>query len=158
MFTLQIIENNDPLPGVWLEPFKQYASVPDDSRDALLESLLKSAILRVQEYADRALLVCRVRQTGAPDAETGLFRLYLGGGEEVSVALADSGETASYTQKTANLLAVPVYGAPVVVEFTTVKDQAWREQAKPTVFRYATALYDGEPVEALNAILNEVLY
>ena len=157
MFTLQIIENTDALPNVWLEPFKQYASVPDDGRDALLLSLLKSAILRVQEYADRALLVCRVRQTGTPDAETGLFRLYLGGGEEVSVTLDYDGSTVPCVRNTANSLLIFTSGMPVTVEFTTVKDDGWREQAKSTVFRYATALYDGEPVESLNSILNEVL-
>ena len=74
---LQIIENNDTLPTAWLEAFKQYASVPDDGRDALLLGLLRSAIYRVQEYADRALLKCRVRQTGEADAKTGQIRLYL---------------------------------------------------------------------------------
>ena len=88
MFTLQIIENNDPLPAGWLEPFKQYASVPDDGRDAMLLHLLKSAILRVQEYADRAILRCRVRQTGESDPETGLFRLYLGGENDTELAPA----------------------------------------------------------------------
>lgn len=157
MFTLQIIENNDPLPAGWLEPFKQYASVPDDGRDAMLLHLLKSAILRVQEYADRAILRCRVRQTGESDPETGLFRLYLGGGEDLSVTYDYGGEEASYTQKEANLLRILPRGSAVAAEFTTVPLDSWREQARPTVLRYATALYDGEDPATLNSILNEVL-
>jgi hypothetical protein len=157
MFTLQILDNTDPLPGVWLEPFKQYASVPDDGRDALLESLLKSAILRVQEYGDRALVRCRVRQTGTPDPETGLFRLYLGGGEDVSVTFDYDGSPAPWTRNTDGSLTIRTHGSPVSVEFTTVPLASWKEQAKSTVFRYATALYDGADVATLNSILNEVL-
>lgn len=154
---LQIIENNDPLELAWLEAFKQYASVPDDLRDDLLRRILRTAILRVQEYADRALIRCRVRQTGEADAKTGQIRLYLGGGEEISVTYDYGGEEAPYTQKTANLLVVSPRGSLVTVEFTTIPVESWLEQAQPTVFRYATAIYDGEALDVLNSILNEVL-
>jgi hypothetical protein len=157
MNRLQIIESDDRLAQAWLEPFKQYASVPDNGRDALLLHLLKSAILRVQEYADRALLRCRVRQTSRTDAETGLVRLYLGGGEVTSVTFDYGGEEAPYTQKRADSLAVAAKDTEVTVEFTTAPLDSWREKASITVFRLATALYDGESTETCNAILNEVL-
>lgn len=157
MNRLEIIENNDPLELAWLEAFKQYASVPDDLRDDLLRRILRTAILRVQEYADRALIRCRVRQVCRSDAETGQIRLYLGGGEEISVTYDYGGEEAPYTQKTADLLVISPRGSLVTVEFTTIPAKSWRDQAQPTVFRYATAIYDGEAVEVLNSILNEVL-
>ena len=157
MHRLEIIENNDSLELAWLEAFKQYASVPDDLRDDLLRRCLKAAILRVQEYADRALIRCRARQTCRSDSETGQIWLYLGGGEEISVTYDYGGEEAPYTQKTTDLLVVSPRGSLVTVEFSTIPAQSWRDQAQPTVFRYATALYDGEPVETLNSILNEVL-
>ena len=154
---LQIIENNDTLPTAWLEAFKQYASVPDDGRDALLLGLLRSAIYRVQEYADRALLKCRVRQTGEADAKTGQIRLYLGGGEVVSVAYDYGGEEAPYTQNADDLLTVQARGSAVSVIFDTKPLRSWREEAQPTVFKLATAMYDGEDTATCNAILNEVL-
>ena len=154
---LDIIDNKDPLADAWLEPFKQYASVSDDGRDALLLTLLRSAILRVQEYADRALFRCRVRQTCRPDAETGQIRLYLGGGEDLSVTYDYDGSEVPYVRNTANLITVQARGSVISVEYTTRTSDSWRDQARPTVFRYATALYDGEPLETLNSILNEVL-
>ena len=42
---LELISFDDGFCRSYLEQFKQYASVPDDSRDALLNSLLKAAVL-----------------------------------------------------------------------------------------------------------------
>ena len=72
------IEWNGILRGNLLEEFKQYASIPDGSRDAMLLSILKNAILKVQEYGDRALIpctvtqVCRVPPTGYPIRKAGI--------------------------------------------------------------------------------------
>lgn len=157
MRRLEIISKDDKLANAWLEPFKQYASVSDNSRDALLHKLLTTAILRVQEYGDRALIECHCRQTCTADSETGQIRLYLGGGDILSVSYDYGGEEAPYVQKTADLLTVSARRSPVTVDFTTKPSAPWRDEAQATVFRYATALYDGEPVEVLNSILNEVL-
>lgn len=157
MNRLDILRNDDPLAGAWLEAFKQYASVPDDGRDALLLSLLRSAIYKVQEYGDRALLRCRVRQTSRCDAETGQIRLYLGGGEDLAVTYDYNGSEAPYVRNTANLITVQARGSIISVEFDTIPSESWRQEARATVFRYATALYDGADTPELNSILNEVL-
>ena len=60
MIELEIIERNE-VPAQWMTGFKSFASVADDSQDALLESLLIRAVLRVQEMADRSILGCRFR-------------------------------------------------------------------------------------------------
>lgn len=151
------IDKDDSLACTWMEGFKQYASVPDDGRDALLLGLLRTAILRVQEYSDRALLRCRVRQTCAPDAETGRIRLYLGGGEDLAVTFAHDGSEAPYVRNAADLITVQARGSEINVEFSTIPSESWLVQAQPTVFRLATALYDGEQPEVCNSILNEVL-
>lgn len=156
MQRFEIIQKDDRLALAWLEAFKQYASVPDDSRDALLTRLLSAAILRVQEYADRALIECRVRQTSTTD-EKGRIWLFLGGGKDLSATYDYGGEEAACVQNTADFVTGFVRDTVVTVEFTTEPLAAWCDQARPTVFRYATALYDGEPVEVLNSILNEVL-
>lgn len=154
---LTIIDCDDKLIFAWTESFKQYASIPDDGRDALLQGLLRSAILRVQEYADRAIMTCRVRQIARSDAETGQIRLYLGGGEELAVTELNGAVCPAYVVNTPNSVTVPKRGAEYQVEFTTVPNTAWMAQAQATVFRLATALYDGEQPEVCNAILNEVL-
>ena len=154
---LDIIENKDDLHLRWLEEFKQYCSVPDNGRDALLERLLRSAIMRVQEYSNRALVVCRVRQTARSNPETGLLRLYLGGGKDLTVRFVDTPFPASYEPTGGGSIFVRPRGAAVTAEFTTDPVRSWLDEAKPTVFRYATALYDGQSAEALGSILNEVL-
>lgn len=151
------IAPDDQLPQAWLEAFKQYASIPDDGRDALLLGILKTALLRVQEYADRALLRCHIRQVCHSDAKTGEIRLYLGGGGQLTTWLLNRAESVSNQQKTADIAVVPVRDADIVAEFDTDPHQGWLVQARPTVFRLATAIYDGESVDVCNSILNEVL-
>ena len=72
MARLDIISIEENYSENFLEEFRQYASVPDNSRDALLLALLKTAVLKVQEFADRALVKCTVRQT-ARVPESGVF-------------------------------------------------------------------------------------
>lgn len=153
---LTIISNSDPLAIHWLEGFKQYASISHDGLDALLLSTLSAAILRVQEYADRALIECRVRQTATSDS-AGKIRLYLGGGKDVSVTSADGAATVQEVRNSGDSVWISPRGADACVEFTTAPSGAWREQARMTVYRYATAVYDGESPDVCNSILNEVL-
>jgi hypothetical protein len=155
--TIISFDQEAPLQRAWLEPFKQYASIPDDGRDALLEGLLRSALLQVQEYGDRALLRCRVRQTAHSDAKTGQIRLYLGGGVELSARTLDGEICPVCEQKAADIVVVSPRDADVVVEFDTVPLESWLVQAQPTVLRLATAMYDGASAEVRNSILNEVL-
>lgn len=140
-----------------LNELKQYASVPDNSRDALLRSLLRAAILKVQEYADRAFLPTKLEQTAEVDGFGSTVRLYEGGGEVLSFVDADGYEV-DYAKVDENLLRIrePFTGT-VKVTYITRPDIGDEEQLKVTVLRYATALYDGEDTETLNAILREVL-
>lgn len=156
MHELKIISALGPTPGM-LEALKQYASVPDSSRDAMLSRLLKSALLRVQEFADCALLQCEVVQTSPADEETGRIRLYLGGGEVTGVSDHESGAAAEFTAKSGVVIVPGMRGKDVDVAFTTEPVQGDIERCMPTVLRYATALYDGEEQMTLNRILLEVL-
>ena len=74
MIELDIIERNE-IPAQWLAEFKAYASVADNSQDALLESLLLRSVLRVQEMADRSILPCRFRLQ-EDEVQDGVVRLY----------------------------------------------------------------------------------
>lgn len=156
MAKLEIIDIEENYTENFLEEFRQYASVPDHSRDALLRALLKTAVLKVQEFADRALVRCTVRQT-ARVPESGVFQLYLGGGGVSSVSVPGSGWTASYDALAADRLRISPTGLDAEVVFSVEPKPADLVKLKPTVFRYGTALYDGEDTDVLNRILLECL-
>ena len=140
-----------------LEEFKQYASMPDGSRDAVLRGLLQSAILRVQEYGDKALLECVAKQVVTVPEDSGVIRLYLGGGDVESLKKTNDGNSVPFDPLPGGKLNVFVRGCEVEVIFRTKPVVGELERCKATVLRYATALYDGENTAALNSILNEVL-
>lgn len=154
MARLEIINVEDGFCRSLLEEFKQYASVPDDSRDALLVSLLRTAMLRVQESADRALLPCTVRQTSAVPEATGRLRLYLGGGTILSITGAWR-QSVPFDPLPGPYVQTFVRGQVVEITFTTEPKETDRQLLLPYVFRYATALYDGEDAATLASILNE---
>lgn len=150
---LELISFDDGFCRSYLEQFKQYASVPDDSRDALLASLLKAAVLKVQEFADTALAACTYRVTAAVPA-SGVVRLYMGGGD--IVGLEDgNGEPVSFDPLPGGRVQTYVRTGTVKVTYQTVPNEGDRERLLPTVFRYGTALYDGEEADVLNRILME---
>lgn len=154
MASLRIISSPAPSPDM-LEALKQYASVPDSGRDALLTGLLTTAYLRVQEYADRALMPCVCEQTSAIGDDR-IVRLYLGGGTVQSVKTPAGADIAFEPYGRAKLQLYTGV-SEVVVTFSTIPDMADVNRCQATVLRYATALYDGAPTEELNTILNEVL-
>lgn len=157
MAYLTIVSVDQGIPQSLIEEFKQYASMPDGSRDAVLVGLLKSAILRVQEYADAALVACTARQVAQLPDGSGTLRLYLGGGEVVSVRRMDGGDSMDFDSLPGGRLSVHGSGCEVEVVFRARPDVGNLERCRATVLRYATALYDGEGTEVLNSILNEAL-
>ena len=152
---LELISFDDGFCRSYLEQFKQYASVPDDSRDALLNSLLKSAVLKVQEFANTALAVCTYRVTAAVPA-SGVVRLYMGGGDIVGLE-DENGEQVRFDPLPGGLVQTFIRKGTVKVTYETVPNEGDRERLLPTVFRYGTALYDGEDPDVLKRILMETL-
>ena len=137
-----------------LGQLKQYASVPDDSRDALLDDLLVNAVQRVQEFADKALAVTTVRLTATVPG-SGVVRLYMGGGT-VTACTTDDGEGVDFTLLPGGRLRPAIRaGRTVQVTYTTTPNSGDRHALLPVVLRYATALYDGEDGDTLNNILKE---
>lgn len=148
MINIRIIEHDSPCIA-WLDSLKMYASVADDSQDALLNSLLLRACLRVQEMADRSILSCRIRLTDE-EAE-GLVRLYQTVSEIQSVKDAQ-GNAISWSMS-GNVMHVD--SSSVVVEYSTMPEQGDIEELLPVVYQYATALYDGEDSRTLANILSQ---
>lgn len=152
---LELISFDDGFCRSYLEQFKQYASVPDDSRDALLNSLLKAAVLKVQEFADTALAACTYRVTAAVPA-SGIVRLFMGGGDIVELE-DGNGEPVRYDPLPGGRVQTFVRTGAVKVTYQTVPNEGDRERLMQTVFRYGTALYDGEDPDVLKRILMETL-
>lgn len=152
---LELISFDDGFCRSFLEQFKQYASVPDDSRDALLTSLLKTAVLKVQEFADTAIAACTYRVTSAVPA-SGIVRLFMGGGDIVELE-DGNGEPVRFDPLPGGRVQTFVRTGAVKVTYETVPNDGDRERLLPTVFRYGTALYDGEDPDVLKRILMETL-
>ena len=137
-----------------LEDLKQYASIPDDSRDAMLQRILRNAALRVQEYADRPFLETQLRVTAAVPEDTGIVRLYMGGGE-IDGCVDAAGDFVPFDPLPGGRLLLYRRGIPVTVTYTTRPTDGDREALYHTVLRYATADYDGAETKELNSILSE---
>jgi hypothetical protein len=150
MIELSLIESDAPCMA-WLDSLKTYASVADDSQDALLNSLLLRACLRVQEMADKSILSCRFLLS--EDEAEGSVRLYQTVSEVVNVKDGE-GNGVSWVRKGRKIL---VDHTTVEVEYTTKPNPMEVEALMPVVFQYATALYDGEDSGTLANILKQCL-
>ena len=154
MASLRILSHPSPTPDM-VEALRQYASVPDHGRDKLLEEMLTTAVLRVQEYADCALIPCVCEQTSAIGDDR-MIRLYLGGGEVQSVT-GSNGQSISFEPYGKKKVLLYTGTGEATIVFRTLPSMGDVSRCKATVLRYATALYDGETTDVLNTILNEVL-
>lgn len=151
---LEVIHVEDGFCRGMLEDLKQYASIPDESRDAMLTRILRNAALRVQEYADRPFLETTLRVTAVPDAGNGIVRLYMGGGD-IEGCTDAAGDFVPFDPLPGGRLLVYRRNAPVSITYTTRPTEGDREALYHTVLRYATADYDGAETQELNQILSE---
>lgn len=150
MIQLRIIESGEPQTD-HLEQFKQYASVPDDSRDGVLQKMLKRAMLAVQEHSDTALLPCKFELT-ITDVKPGEpVRLYQGG-KTVIRAEGRNGETVEYIQA-GNSIRVSRRCATLVVVYQNEVNIPEAEKLQPVIWQLATAIYDGEDPKVQASVL-----
>lgn len=150
MIQVRITESGEPQAD-HLEQFKQYASVPDDSRDGVLQKMLKRAMLAVQEHSDTAILPCKFELT-ITDVKPGEpVRLYQGG-KTVIRAEDQNGETVEYTQA-GNSIRVSRRCATLVVVYQNEVNIPEAEKLQPVIWQLATAIYDGEDPKVQASIL-----
>ena len=147
MVSLEIIEREEPATA-WLDQFKAYASVADDSQDSLLNALLVRACIRVQEMADRSILACTLELADG-DVEDNTVRLYQTVSEVLDVTTAEGHR--QYWQPAGKN--IRVYSDTAVVRYKTEPRTADIDRLLPIVYQYATALYDGEDSKTLANIL-----
>ena len=133
--------------------FKEFAAVNAGS-EALLAEMLTRAMLAVQEWEDRSLLAATVTLTVTDREDTAApVHLYLTPSEVTSVSNAD-GEALAYSLVGKEL--IPSYRtAAVTVVYKTAPEDGDLLALMPKVYRYATALYDGESSSTLARILQE---
>ena len=152
MIRLDLISHDQP--GIdWLQGLKRYASVPDDSQDTLLDSLLVRACTVVQEYADASLLACsfRLSVSGCDSQEIRLYQTV----STVTRVYDGSGNDIGYTMS-GRCLKLSAPAGDLTVEYDTVPDQASVDMLLPVAIRYATALYDGQDNTELTKIISEI--
>ena len=155
MIQVRILECKDPLAD-HLEQFKQYASVPDDSRDGILQKMLKRAMLAVQESSNVAMLPCKLEVMLAPVWPGDTIRLYQGGKTIISVK-DTQGEDLVYAREGDVIKILETHKAwstaVVVYQNEVIVPEA--EKLQPVVWQLATAIYDGEDASVQNAILRQ---
>lgn len=152
MIRLQIIKSGNPTTDQ-LERLKQYASVPTDSRDALLMGCLQRAMIAIQEAADAALLPCTFSLT-ITDVKAGeTFSLYAGG-EKIIEVKDQEGHTPSF-MSSCGQITIKQSCQRVVIKYENAVLPSIIKKYEPVVWQYATALYDGEDFTTLQTILNQ---
>lgn len=149
MIKLRVIEQGMPSDGT-LAMLAKYAAVHDEGQKEILSACLVRAMDMVQRYADRALLPGKWRIVASE--YNGEIKVYMGG--QVEYVSGRQGERLSYQQFGDK---VYVGGDYAEVVFTTEVEPAEYDVLLPVVLKYATALYDGEDTNTLNAILKEAL-
>ena len=150
MIQVRITESGEPQAD-HLEQFKQYASVPDDSRDGVLQKMLKRAMLAVQEHSDTAILPCKF-ELAITDVKPGdSIRLYQGG-KTVIRAEDENGYVVDFVQE-GSRIRVRERCATLVVIYTNEVNIPEAEKLQPVIWQLATAIYDGEDPKVQASIL-----
>lgn len=152
MVRLSVI-SSAPIGREFLDGLRKYASVAEDIHDSLLTSLAKRALMEVQDYADESTLACTLRLyvTGNTSRDIRLYQSVTeiesvkdGEGEDIPFSL--SGRTVSLGRDADS----------VDIVYRTKPEQGSTERLLPVVYRYATALYDGQDNIELTKILQEI--
>ena len=153
--TIAITTTGEASVTTLLAGFKAYASISDENLDGMLKDLLRQAVLKVQEFADTAIVATKLKLE-ARAGRIGRILLYQGGGTVESVTELDGTTDVAYTAIGNAAVEVDTL-APLLITYTTTPIVGEVARLTPTVYRYASALYDGAATDELNRILNEVL-
>ncbi len=152
---IRIITAGDPLHD-HIEQFKMYASVPDSSRDGILQKILKRAMLTVQEYADRAVLPCTIELTAYDVVAGDSIHLYQGGRTVTSVKDREGGNV-DYTLDAGRII-VNQSASSVTVTYENEVTCAEAEKLQPVCWELATAIYDVEEAPKQASIIRKIYY
>ena len=154
MIDYRITQIADPT-AEQLAGFKAFIAANGAETDAFLLSILKRAMMAVQDWEDRTLLAgtATIVATGREDDPAEPVLLY-GTPDEVESVTGADGNALEYSLVGRFLL--PSYrAASLTITYTTAPADADLADLMPKVYRYGAALYDGEGSPVLAKILQE---
>lgn len=125
-----------------LDRLKAYANIMDSMHDDELRTVLRSAAMRVAQYADVALLECTIQDIAIGD------KLQLWMPPVVSFTVMDY-ELTDITDRctlVGNILRVPYMGVKNVT-YTVKPEEDTVQQYAPLVWQMAVAMFDGNTDE-----------
>ena len=153
MIDYRITQIADPT-AEQLAGFKAFIAANGAETDAFLLSILKRAMMAVQDWEDRTLLAGTATIVASGRENGGDPVLLYGTPDEVESVTGADGNALEYSLVGRFLL--PSYrAASLTITYTTAPVDADLADLMPKVYRYGAALYDGEGSPALAKILQE---
>lgn len=130
--------------AITLADFKSYMHITGTTNDAALTDVLKQATIRIQEYADIALLPCTIELEG----EGEIIKLYQHPVSEItSVKDAAKGWDVAYVSDYRKTLIEQIDSDAVVITYTTLPTSADTDRLLNYVYEMASAMWDGNTEE-----------
>lgn len=130
--------------AITLADFKSYMHITGTTHDDALTDVLKQATIRIQEYADVALLPCTIELEG----EGEIIKLYQGPVDEItSVKDLVDGWDVDYVSDYRKTLIEQIDSDAVVITYTTLPTSADTGRLLNYVYEMASAMWDGNTEE-----------
>lgn len=130
--------------AIKLADFKTYMHITGTTNDAALTDVLKQATIRIQEYADVALLPCTIELEG----EGEIIKLYQHPVDEItSVKDLVGGWDVDYVSDYRKTLIEQIDSDAVVITYTTLPTSADTDRLLNYVYEMASAMWDGNTEE-----------
>lgn len=130
--------------AITLADFKSYMHITATTNDGALSDVLKQATIRIQEYADVALLPCTIEL----EVEGNIIKLYQHPVSEISsVKDASSGNDVSYVSNYKKTAIEQEEAEIVIVTYTTLPTSAETARLLNYVYEMASAMWDGNTEE-----------
>lgn len=130
--------------AITLADFKSYMHITGTTNDAALTDVLKQATIRIQEYADIALLPCTIELEG----EGEIIKLYQHPVDEItSVKDLVGGWDVDYVSDYRKTLIEQIDSDAVVITYTTLPTSVETGRLINYVYEMASAMWDGNTEE-----------
>lgn len=130
--------------AITLADFKSYMHITGTTNDDALTDVLKQATIRIQEYADIALLPCTIELEG----EGEIIKLYQGPVDEItSVKDLVGGWDVDYVSDYRKTMIEQIDSDAVVITYTTLPTSAETGRLLNYVYEMASAMWDGNTEE-----------
>ena len=130
--------------AITLADFKSYMHITGNTHDDALTDVLSQAAIRIQEYADVALLPCTIELEG----EGAIIKLYQHPVDEItSVKDLVDGWDVDYVSDYRKTLIEQIDSDAVVITYTTLPISADTGRLLNYVYEMASAMWDGNTEE-----------